>query len=130
NPPGGAHKLPCLERWRSAEGRPEGSTVSDWPSILAIQLLAWPSVRGSIRERSPGSWQLRAFEGTDPLTGKKLYRTKYVRGTKREAQKQLALLVTEVNAGVVAPAAKSVAVLLDAWIDHIEHLGRSPSTLY
>jgi integrase len=87
-------------------------------------------MRGSIRERRPGSWQLRAFEGTDPLTGKKLYRTKYVRGTKRDAQKQLALLVTDVNAGVVAPAAKSVAELLDAWLDHIEHLGRSPSTLY
>lgn len=87
-------------------------------------------MRGSLRERSSGYWQLRAFEGTDPLTGKKLYRTKHVRGTKREAQKQLAVLVTEVNDGVVAPAAKTVSALLDAWIEHIEYLGRSPSTLY
>lgn len=30
----------------------------------------------------------------------------------------------------MAPAAKSVSALLDAWLEHIEHLGRSPTTLY
>lgn len=87
-------------------------------------------MKGSMRERSPGFWQLRVFEGADPLTGKKRYRTQYVRGGKRAAQKQLAHLVTEVDSGVVAPSAKTVAVVLDEWLNHIEHLGRSPSTLY
>src|SRR4051812_8336617 len=87
-------------------------------------------MRGSMRERSPGNWQLRVFDGTDPLTGKKRYRTQYVRGGKRAAQKQLAVLVTEVDGGVVTPAAKTVAALLEEWLAHIEHLGRSPSTLY
>ena len=87
-------------------------------------------MRGSLRERSPGYWQLRVFEGTDPLTGKKRYRTRYFNGGKRAAQRQLALLLAEVDGGVVAPAAKSVGVLLDEWLAHIEHLGRSPSTLY
>ncbi|MGH9244278.1 MAG: tyrosine-type recombinase/integrase [Acidimicrobiales bacterium] len=70
------------------------------------------------------------YEGTDPLPGKKRYRTQYVRGGKRAAQKQLALLVTEVDGGGVTPAAKTVAALLEEWLTHIEHVGRSPSTLY
>jgi len=49
-----------------------------------------------MRERSPGAWQLRAFEGVDPISGKKRYRSKSFRGTKREAQKALNALVTEV----------------------------------
>jgi len=31
---------------------------------------------------------------------------------------------------VVAPSAKTVAALLEEWLSHIEHLGRSPSTLF
>ena len=83
-----------------------------------------------MRERSKGRWQLRVFEGTDPLTGQKHYRTKNVEGTKRDAQRALAALVTEVDKGTVAPAAKTVSALLAAWLEHIEHLGRSPTTLY
>ncbi len=87
-------------------------------------------MKGSMREKRPGYWQLRVFEGTDPLTGKKRYRTKVFRGTKRQAQSALAVLVTEVDGGVVEPKKCTVAELLDAWLDHIEHVGRSPSTLY
>lgn len=87
-------------------------------------------MRGSMRERRPGYWQLRVYEGADPLTGKKRYRTQYFRGGKRAAQKQLALLVTEVDGGVIAPSAKTVAGLLEEWMAHIEHLGRSPSTMF
>lgn len=87
-------------------------------------------MKGSMRERKPDHWQLRVYEGADPLTGKKRYRTQYVRGGKRAAQKQLALMVTEVGSGVVVPSGKRVAELLDEWIAHIENLGRSPSTLY
>ncbi len=85
---------------------------------------------GSLRQRSPGTWQLRVFEGVDEISGKKRYRSKTFRGTKREAQKALNALVAEVDRGAVAPAAKSVGELLDAWLEHIEHLGRSPTTLY
>ncbi|HWH33848.1 MAG TPA: site-specific integrase [Acidimicrobiales bacterium] len=83
-----------------------------------------------MRERGPGRWQLRAYEGVDPITGKDRYRTRAFQGTKRQAQSALAALVTEVDAGVVAPSAKTVATLLEEWLAHIEHLGRSPSTLY
>ena len=87
-------------------------------------------MRGSIRQRSRGRWQFRVYEGCDPITGKDLYRTESFEGTKRQAQSALARLVAEVDAGVVTPATKTVARLLEEWLDHIEHLGRSPSTLF
>ncbi len=87
-------------------------------------------MKGSMREKRPGYWELRVFAGVDPLTGRKQYRTKTFRGTKRQASSALAVLVTEVDGGVVEPKKCTVAELLDAWLDHIEHVGRSPSTLY
>jgi hypothetical protein len=77
------------------------------------QLLAAPGLR---RNRS--------------ISGRKRYRTRYFRSGKCAAQKELTKLVAEVDGGIVAPAAKTVAVMLDEWLAHIEHLGRSPSTLY
>lgn len=83
-----------------------------------------------MRERSPGNWQLRVFEGTDPVSGKKRYRTRAFQGGKRAASKELAKFVAEVDGGAIAPTRKTVGALLDEWLAHIEHLGRSPSTLY
>lgn len=87
-------------------------------------------MKGSMREKRPGYWELRAFAGADPLTGQKQYRTRTFRGTKRQASSALAVLVTEVDGGVVEPKKCTVAELLDAWLEHIENVGRSPSTLY
>ncbi len=87
-------------------------------------------MKGSMREKRPGYWELRAFAGADPLTGQKRYRTRTFRGTKRQASSALAVLVTEVDGGVVEPKKCTVAELLDAWLEHIENVGRSPSTLH
>ena len=38
---------------------------------------------GHIRERSPGSWELRYTLGTDPATGKRRIVTATVRGERR-----------------------------------------------
>lgn len=87
-------------------------------------------MKGSMRERGTGRWQLRVYEGLDPITGKARYRTRAFKGTKRQAQSALSALVAEVEAGIVSPKAITVADLLEAWLNHIEHLGRSPTTLY
>ncbi len=51
-------------------------------------------VRGHVRERSPGSWELRAYAGRDALSGRKRYKTKTVRAKgRREADKALAAFV-------------------------------------
>lgn len=83
-----------------------------------------------MREKRPGYWQLRVFEGVDAVTGRKEYRTAVFRGTKREAQNALATLVTQVNAGAVKTKNCTVGELLGAWLEHIGNVGRSPSTLH
>jgi integrase len=66
---------------------------------------------GSMRQRGPSSWELRVHVGRDPDTGAKQYATKTVRGTKREAEKELARLVAQVDDGQVA----TMADLCEAW---------------
>jgi integrase len=86
-------------------------------------------VRGNLREKRPGYWELRVSLGRDPVTGKPSYRTKGFKGTEREAQRELAALVTAVSKGQVAHSAESVGGLLEQWLEHIEAEGRSPTTL-
>jgi hypothetical protein len=56
-----------------------------------------------MRERPPrsGQWQLRAFAGADPLTGKPLQKSRAFKGTERAAAKALAAFVTEMSQGKV-----------------------------
>lgn len=82
-----------------------------------------------MRQQRPRYWQLRVAAGTDPLTGNRQYRTRGFKGSKREAQNALAALVVEVESGRATPAAMTVRQVLDVWLAHIEHLGRSPTTL-
>ncbi len=79
------------------------------------------AVTGSVRQRTPGSWELRVHTGRDPLTGRKQYMHRTVKGTKREAQAALARLVTEVSDGAHAPVREgTVGELLERWFDHGE----------
>jgi hypothetical protein len=49
---------------------------------------------GSLREKSPGVWEIRVALGRDPLTGR--YRTvsRTVHGGKRKAQEEIAPIVS------------------------------------
>ena len=42
---------------------------------------------GHIRQRSPGSWELRYTIGTDPATGKRKTATATVRGSRKDAER-------------------------------------------
>jgi hypothetical protein len=44
---------------------------------------------GHIRERSPGSFEVRYSLGTDPATGKRKIATVTVRGSRKDAEKEL-----------------------------------------
>ena len=57
-------------------------------------------VRGSLRRLPSGSWEIRLFLGTDD-TGKKRYRSKSVKGSKREAERTMRQLIAKVEAGDV-----------------------------
>jgi integrase len=75
---------------------------------------------GHIRERSPGSFELRYALGTDPATGKRRMATGTVRGTRREAEKELRRLLRTVDTGEhVDPTRMTVGQWLTTWLDTI-----------
>ena len=71
---------------------------------------------GSMRQRTPGSWALRAYSGVDAFTGRVTYRTRTVRGTKAEASKSLRGLVAVAQCGPAFGARASFGSLLEAWL--------------
>ena len=73
---------------------------------------------GSLRQRGKTSWQLRVLEGRDETTGKKTYVSKTFRGGRREAERELARLVAEVEAGSTTAAAGTVAELCNKWFEY------------
>ena len=49
-------------------------------------------MRGHIRERGRGTWELRVFLGRDPITRRDRYKTRTFKGSKKDAEKELATL--------------------------------------
>lgn len=73
---------------------------------------------GHIRERSPGSWELRYSLGTDPATGKRRVATTTVRGDRRTAEAELRRLQRTRDTGEhVDPNRISVRHWLTKWHD-------------
>jgi integrase len=84
---------------------------------------------GNITRRGARSWRLK-FEATerDPATGKRKTRYVTVRGTKKDAQRELIRLLGEIENGTaVDPTRITVAEYLRGWLDTDE--GLSPKTL-
>lgn len=75
---------------------------------------------GSIRKRGKKSWEVRAYVGKDPATGKKQYATKTVRGTKKEAEVALGRLVAEIDEGRHAVSGGTVGELCEKWFAQAE----------
>jgi integrase len=79
-------------------------------------------MRGSIKQRSTGSWTLTFDLGyaSDPATGQRRRRQKRVtvRGTKRQAQAHLTDLLRAANRGeLVEPSKRTVGEWLTEWLD-------------
>jgi integrase len=82
---------------------------------------------GSIRQRGKQSWEVRAFVGKDPVTGKKQYATKTIRGEKRDAEIALGRMLGEIEDGQYAVRAGTVGELCEKWFAQAEP-DLSPST--
>jgi integrase len=80
-----------------------------------------------MRQRGERSWELRVFAGNYPETGKKQYVTKTVRGARREAERELARLVAQVDDGTVTAKSGTVGELIERWYAKGE-LEWSPTT--
>ena len=111
----------CLD-W--ADGRGECSPKND-PRIVSGNVTV---VNGSLRERRPGVWELIVSTGRDPLSGRYLQTSRTFAGSKRQAQRALAELVTDIATGRGSGATATVTMLLEQWLDHTSG-DLSPTTL-
>lgn len=84
-------------------------------------------MKGSMRERKPGVWELIVQLPRDPLTGKARQMSRSVHGTKRDAQRSLAALVKEVDQERLTSSGDSVSALLKAWLE-MKSRDLSPTT--
>lgn len=75
---------------------------------------------GHIRQRSPGSWEIRYDFGTDPATGKRRIATVTVRGDRKAAEKELRRLLRTVDDGShVDPSRLTVRQWLETWLETV-----------
>ena len=72
---------------------------------------------GHIRERSPGSFELRYSLGTDSATGKRKIATATVRGSRKNAAKELRRLLSAIDADDhVSPTRMTLRQWLTTWL--------------
>src|SRR5690242_17532529 len=85
---------------------------------------------GHIRRRGARSWEIKFELGTDPITGKRQTQYHAVKGTKRDAQKELDRLVVAADRGDLASPSKiTLAAFLDRWERDWAEGHVSPKTL-
>lgn len=71
---------------------------------------------GHIRRRGARSWELKFDTGTDPVTGERRIRYVSFKGTRRDAELELARLVAQNAAGEgVDPSKTTVAEFVVRW---------------
>jgi integrase len=76
---------------------------------------------GHIRQRTPGSWELRYSLGRDPATGKRRVATTTVEGKCRDAEKELRRLLRTLDTGEhVDPTRLSVGQWLEQWLETVK----------
>lgn len=71
---------------------------------------------GHIVERN-GSFRVMVYAGRDPVTGRKRYVTRTVRGNRRDAERVRNEMLVDVQQGKTSPASATFGDLLDAWYD-------------
>ncbi len=77
---------------------------------------------GHIRERSPGAFELRYGLRSDPATGKRKIATATVRGSRRDAERELRRLMRAVDTGEhVDPNRVTVRHWLATWLATVRH---------
>jgi integrase len=74
-------------------------------------------VRGHIRPRGKGTWSLAVYRGRDPETGKIRLWNATVKGTKKEAEAELARMIRSVETGThLDPNRLTVTEFVEHWL--------------
>ena len=86
-------------------------------------------MRGSIREKSKGSWQIQIYTGTSP-DGKPRRHFETVRGRKGDAQRRLTELLSSLDTGTfMKPGKTSLTEYLERWLKDYVLPNLSPRTV-
>jgi integrase len=86
-------------------------------------------MRGTIKQRSKGSWTIILDVGRDPATGKRKQQWLTIRGTKKEAEKKLAELQHQLNTGeYIKPSSGTLGDFLERWLRCYVWPNLSPET--
>ena len=86
-------------------------------------------MKGSIRQRTKGSWEVCLDTGQDPVSGKRIRHFESVKGNKRNAQRRLHELLVSVEQGNFVKSCRlTVAQLLEEWLQNHVALNCSPRT--
>jgi integrase len=73
-------------------------------------------MKGHIRRRGERSWELKFDTDPDPLTGKRITKYRSLRGTRKEAETELARLIVSIADGAYTdPSKVTLGEFLDRW---------------
>ena len=88
-------------------------------------------MRGNLRQRTKGSWELTVDTGNDPISGKRRQHHETVHGNKGEAQVRLSELLTEIarKGYVKTPRDLTVGVYLEGWLKNYVAVNCAPKTI-
>ncbi len=74
-------------------------------------------MRGNITRRGKSSWRIKFDADRDSKSGQRLTKFVTVRGTRKDAERELTRLLTAVDGGtLVDPSKVTVAEYLDSWL--------------
>jgi len=86
-------------------------------------------MRGHIRKRGKGSYSVVVSLGRDPTTGKYKYQWTSVKGTKKDAEKRLSELLSQLDSGAfVRPSKTMLAEYLETWLSEYVWAELAPRT--
>ena len=86
-------------------------------------------MKGSIRQRSSGPWELQVFLGRD-ARGKRIRKTETVRGKKSDAQRRLREILANLDHGIAPPQRRyKLNEWLDLWMNDVIIPNRRQKTL-
>ena len=87
-------------------------------------------MRGSLRQRSKGSWQIR-YERLTDQPGRRKYLSETVRGTRRDAERVLRERLASLESGTYIPKhQETVAEFLERWLQTYVTTNTMPATQY
>jgi len=86
-------------------------------------------MKGHIKQRSKGSWSIWVDLGRNPETGQRKQQTLTVRGSKKDAERELRAVLTRIESGAhVKPAKMTVGEYLERWLRDYVATNTAPTT--